>query len=67
MNSVELALLDRVRELESSPGRIQSLTRFDWIVNIRVNAQWYDARLMDGASIAVDRPGGLIYGTNRTR
>jgi hypothetical protein len=39
MNSVELAMLDRLRELESSPARIQSLTRFDWIVDVRVNAR----------------------------
>ena len=38
MNRVELALLERLRELESSPARIQSLTHFDWIINVKLNA-----------------------------
>jgi hypothetical protein len=35
---VEAALERRLRELESSPQRIQSLTGFDWIVNVTFKA-----------------------------
>jgi hypothetical protein len=38
MDAVENALVCRLRQLESSPAQIQSLTGFDWIVNVRLNA-----------------------------
>jgi hypothetical protein len=38
MDAVENALEQRLCQLESSPAQIQSLTGFDWIVNIRLNA-----------------------------
>lgn len=39
MDAVETALERRLRQLESSPAQIQSLTGFDWIVNVRLNAK----------------------------
>ena len=39
MDAVENALEQRLCQLESSPAQIQSLTGFDWIVNIRLNAK----------------------------
>ena len=39
MTAVEDALEHRLGQLEASPSRIQSLTGFDWIVNVRLNAQ----------------------------
>lgn len=39
MHTVERALLRRLQELEASPQRIQSLTGFDWIVNVRLKAK----------------------------
>ena len=39
MDAVETALERRLRELESAPQLIQSLTGFDWIVNVSLNAQ----------------------------
>ena len=39
MIQVEQALERRLRILESSPAQIRSLTAFDWIVNVRLNAQ----------------------------
>ena len=38
MDAVENALEQRLCQLESSPAQIQSLTGFDWIVNVRLNA-----------------------------
>ncbi len=38
MDQVEAALEQRLRELESAPAQIQSLTGFDWIVSIILNA-----------------------------
>jgi hypothetical protein len=39
MDAVENALAHRLRQLESSPAFIQSLTGFDWIVNVTLNAK----------------------------
>ena len=39
MDAVEDALEQRLCQLESSPALIQSLTGFDWIVNVRLNAK----------------------------
>jgi DDE superfamily endonuclease len=39
MDAVEKALERRLRQLESTPAQIQSLTGFDWIVNIKLNAK----------------------------
>jgi hypothetical protein len=36
---VETALENRLRQLEFSPAQIQSLTGFDWIVNVSLNAK----------------------------
>ena len=38
MDQVEEALLQRLGELESAPVQIQSLTGFDWIVNVKLKA-----------------------------
>ena len=39
MDAVECALERRLYQLESCPAQIQSLTGFDWIVNVRLNAK----------------------------
>ena len=39
MDAVENALEHRLRQLESAPAFLQSLTGFDWIVNVRLNAK----------------------------
>jgi len=39
MDAVESALERRRRQLESSPTQIQSLTGFDWIINVRLKAK----------------------------
>jgi putative transposase len=39
MTAVENPLEHRWRQLESSPAFIQSLTGFDWIVNVKLNAK----------------------------
>ena len=39
MDAVEAALERRLRELECAPQIIQSLTGFDWIVNVTVKAK----------------------------
>lgn len=39
MQEVELALMGRLRELESSPAYLRSLTGFDWILNVILNAK----------------------------
>jgi hypothetical protein len=39
MHRVESALAKRLRQLEADPARIQSLTGFPWIVNIKLNAK----------------------------
>ncbi len=39
MAAVEDALERRLGQLEASPDQIQSLTGFDWIVNVRLNAE----------------------------
>ena len=39
MRTVESALTRRLRELESSPDQIRSLTGFDWIISVRLNAK----------------------------
>ena len=39
MDAVEATLERRLRELESSPQRLQSLTGFDWIVNVSLKAR----------------------------
>jgi len=39
MDAVETALERRLRQLESSPAQIQSLTGFDWIINVILNAK----------------------------
>ena len=39
MDRVETALEGRLRQLESSPSQIQSLTGFDWIVNVKLRAK----------------------------
>jgi hypothetical protein len=39
MDQVESALESRLAQLESSPAQIQSLTGFDWIVNVILNAK----------------------------
>jgi len=39
MRTVEPALTRRLRELESAPDQIRSLTGFDWIVSVRLNAK----------------------------
>jgi len=38
MDAVEQALEGRLRDLERAPAQIQSLTGFDWIVNVTLNA-----------------------------
>ena len=38
MDAVETALERRLCQLESSPTQIQTLTGFDWIVNVSLNA-----------------------------
>ena len=38
-DAVETALERRLRQLESTPAQIQSLTGFDWIVNVRLIAK----------------------------
>ncbi len=38
MDAVENALAHRLHRLETSPAQIQSLTGFDWIINVRSNA-----------------------------
>jgi len=39
MDAVENALERRLHQLESCPTQIQSLTGFDWIVDVRLNAK----------------------------
>lgn len=39
MAAVETARERRLRQLESTPAQIQSLTGFDWIVNVRLKAK----------------------------
>jgi transposase len=39
MDTVETALERRLRQWESSPAQIRSLTGFDWIVNLTLNAK----------------------------
>lgn len=39
MRAVESALVRRLKELESAPERLRSLTGFDWIVNVTLNAK----------------------------
>jgi len=39
MDTVEPALERRLAQLESSPAQIPSLTGFDWIINVRLNAK----------------------------
>lgn len=39
MDAVESALVQRLRQLESSPAQIQSLTGFAWIISITLNAK----------------------------
>jgi transposase len=39
MSQVEAALEQRLRQLESTPAQIQSLTGFDWIINVISNAK----------------------------
>ena len=39
MDAVENALEQRLCQLESAPAQIQSLTGFDWIVNVISNAK----------------------------
>jgi hypothetical protein len=39
MDAVENALERRLRQLESAPAFLQSLTGFDWIVNVILNAK----------------------------
>ncbi len=39
MGAVEDALAHRLSQLESAPAQIQSLTGFDWIINVRLNAK----------------------------
>jgi len=39
LHTVESALTRRLRELESSPQRIKSLTGFDWIVSVILHAK----------------------------
>ena len=39
MDAVEAALERRLRDLESARQLIQSLTGFDWIVNVILHAQ----------------------------
>jgi hypothetical protein len=39
MDTVETALERRRAQPESSPAQIQSLTGFDWIINVRLNAK----------------------------
>ena len=39
MDAVENALARRLCQLESSPAQIQSLTGFDWIIIVRLNAK----------------------------
>lgn len=39
MDAVENALERRLHQLESSPAQIQSLTGFDWIINVTSNAK----------------------------
>ena len=37
--AVENALERRLFQMESAPAKIQSLTGFDWIVNVSLNAK----------------------------
>jgi hypothetical protein len=39
MDAVEAALERRLRELECAPQIIQSLTGFDWIINVTFKAK----------------------------
>src|ERR1017187_9071524 len=39
MTAVETALERRLRQLESAPAQIQSLTGFDWIVSVKLKAK----------------------------
>jgi len=39
MPAVEKALANRLRQLESAPAQIQSLTGLNWIVNVKLNAK----------------------------
>lgn len=39
MAAVESALVQRLRQLESAPTRLQSLTAFPWIINVKLNAK----------------------------
>jgi transposase len=39
MDAVENALIARLRQLEAAPEQIQSLTGFDWIVSVILNAK----------------------------
>lgn len=39
MDAVESALERRLRQLEASPAQIHSLTGFDWLVNVILNAK----------------------------
>ena len=39
MDQVEAALEQRLRQLESAPAQIRSLTAFDWIINVILNAK----------------------------
>jgi hypothetical protein len=39
MNAVQDALEGRLHQLESAPASLQSLTGFDWIINVRLNAK----------------------------
>lgn len=39
MDVVEAALRQRLRQLETAPSQVQSLTGFAWIVNVGLNAK----------------------------
>jgi hypothetical protein len=39
MRAVEAALMRRLQQLEASPQSLRSLTGFEWIVNIILNAK----------------------------
>jgi hypothetical protein len=39
MAAVEDALERRLRQLESAPAQIKSLTGFDWIINVKLKAK----------------------------
>ena len=43
MDAVEDALAHRLRQLESSPAQIRSLTGFGWILNVTLNAKEYQS------------------------